>query len=68
MWHHRDDHRVAFFRLSLGPTQAQNYWGDRKRASDARTAVLIEQILKGEDLAEASTWADEERSGAVIFW
>lgn len=32
------------------------------------TAAHVEQILGAEDLAEASTWADEERSNPRTFW
>lgn len=35
---------------------------------NGRTAASIEQILGEEDLAEASTWADEERSNPDTFW
>lgn len=33
-----------------------------------KTAAEIALILDGEDLAEASTWADEERSNPAAFW
>lgn len=33
-----------------------------------RTAAEVDQILGAEDLAEASTWADEERSNPAAFW
>lgn len=35
---------------------------------NGRTAASIEQILGNVDLAEASTWADEERSNPATFW
>ena len=33
-----------------------------------RTSAELELILGAEDLAEASTWADEERSNPSTFW
>ena len=39
-----------------------------KERVSGRTAAAIEQILGEEDLAEASTWADEERSNPATFW
>ena len=33
-----------------------------------KTRAEIELILGQEDLAEASTWADEERSNSAVFW
>jgi hypothetical protein len=33
-----------------------------------KTRAEIELILGEEDLAEASTWADEERSNPAAFW
>ncbi len=38
-----------------------------KRVS-GKTAAEVELILGGEDLAEISTWADEERANPADFW
>jgi hypothetical protein len=36
--------------------------------TSGKTRAEIELILGEEDLAEASTWADEERSNPAVFW
>ena len=68
MHEHRDTYGDAFFYSSLGTGWPQDCWADCPRARSGRTAAAIEQILGEEDLAEASTWADEERSNPATFW
>lgn len=72
--------RTAVFALSAllisssGPALAWGQTGHRiigeiaQERISGRTAAEIELILGAEDLAEASTWADEERSNPNTFW
>ena len=64
----------ALLALSSTPALAWGQNGHRiigdiaQEKISGKTAAEIELILGVEDLAEASTWADEERSNPAAFW
>ncbi|MXO86508.1 S1/P1 Nuclease [Altererythrobacter aurantiacus] len=61
----------------LGTPSVAHAWGQTghrvigeiaQQNVSGKTRAEIELILGNEDLAEASTWADEERSNPDVFW
>ena len=67
----------AFTALLFGSSVPALAWGQNghriigeiaQERISGRTSAELELILGAEDLAEASTWADEERSNPSTFW